>query len=294
MSPHTINTVDFGSMMGKGFYIPNGSSLVVAVRNVCATSGFTIVVRAMTIDPQGNYNMGERFFKITKTDGSSEDFFFPAMECYLQSIHAYILPPFNLLRGQTFVTISVKLGTVTSDEQVPPLIATLAADYIETAKPVTYPESGVTSSVAGKGFVYTRSITNVLDGAAMGYTVPDNLRQRVIAFRFKYAVTGGGSAQKILFQVLANGGAIKYEVVIGTAIGVGAAARISYISGVNEQSGTFGDTILLEPIPLPTILVAADLVKVLPSTSPQVGDVMSDIRLWIEQWIEPRSSSDPP
>lgn len=297
MNPVLENHVEFGPVTGKGFYVPNGTQLIVSLRSSVDQSllpdPFAVTVRGTLIRKTGAI---EPFaFKIMPIDGArtlttqTKNL----QDCYIQSVNAFVDPTFNLLRGQIFVSFQVQL---TFEPQ--PFVVTLAADYIEASKPVSYPESGVHSSTEGRGYLQSKTFAQV-NGAPLVFTALNHLRILVRGIFFTYSTVGGGAAQTFLVAANNNTGPAPMWQAIGVQPSVPGAA-VDYTFGRNyPPQGSFSATVggrkrALESLPQDTWLWAGETLTITPNTSPQAGDAMNPVTITTEEWIEPRTATNQP
>jgi hypothetical protein len=78
-------------------------------------------------------------------------------------------------RGQTFAMVKLMRGSAATSIE----IATIAADYVTSQQRLSYPGSGVTSSLAGQGFIRTVTGTDPGAGVEVSETVPAGARWKL-------------------------------------------------------------------------------------------------------------------
>lgn len=292
------NKIPFGTANGNGFYVPNGCDLVITIRNSVTqiAFGFTVNVKVSYIDKWGNLLELERIVAspTLTSDREADTVRVGLAECLIQSVHVFSAPGFNILRGQIFALIQISYGGPNSV-----MLATLAADYVEAMKPCVYPLSGTHSPTEGKGLVYTVTHANVADGGMLQFIPPDHTRWRVLSLVFVYAVVGGGAAQDFLIQHLDRIGNIISEYGTPQNAPIAAAASAAFTVAWNYIGNPLADALftrggvkrVLANFPIEMTMYARQQLNIIPKAA-QVGDLMNNIALEVEEFIEPRGAGD--
>lgn len=288
------NRIAIGEINAFGHYVTDGQFMVATVRSSSALLQ-ELLIKGQIVKRDGSLKQIE-FSLRPPSDRSAVSNFSSLADGILQSIHVFPSPDFNVMRGQVYVDVQIRAGGPTGI-----IVHTLLAGYVEGMKPLTYPGSVIESPVSGAGFLHTLDLADVADAGACVYTVPDHARQRIRLVHFRYHVAAGLAAQNIELSVM-DRLAVKqvlYSMPTATVQAVGTTEFYSYAWNIlgNRLSSrtTFRATAdNIENLPFDLTLSAGGKLTWLVGTSPQVGDLMDRIKIQIEEWIEPRTASDPP
>ena len=147
IDPTQQNTIQFGQANAVGQYVPNGTGLIASVRNF--VSGLTVFFKARYIVKDTGRIQESEIPLVITSDGVENFMNLTLPECILQSVHVYCDRSVTVHRGQCYASVWIQFGI--SVNTGTPILYTLCADYVENLKPVSFPASGVKTSLEAQG-----------------------------------------------------------------------------------------------------------------------------------------------
>lgn len=232
----TVNQIQSKpGLNANGYYVPNGCSLVMSVRAFpFGGVDYTIFMKVLVIDKEGNYQLlqNQLLIPVAQQDGAEIFLVQYLMEGFIQSVHLYMDRATTCHRGDVYASAFI-IPSVTLDTGTP-ILATLCADYIENLKPVSYPESGVKTSLEGQGSIHPFDGT-FGNGASGNFTGMGDTR---LIFTFLVPSHRRIVPQSLRFKYVASAGTPDFMLVISQQSGD---VNITYISGsmINTPGTSF-------------------------------------------------------
>lgn len=304
---HEPNTIEWGQGNAVGHYVPNGTGLIASLRTFVdaggTPAGLQVFLKARFILP-GDDRVTESETSLVVTNDGAEHFLSTTLpECLLQSVHVYSSRDVTCHRGQCYAQVWIQFGIQTDTGT--PILYTLCSDYVENIKPVSFPASGVKTSLIGQGAPNETIVPAGLSIAeanaaliAIGatqriftFTVPSHMRITPQFLHFKFTPSAGTPDIILAFvDVLGNVVALEYTpsmVNVGTAFvnftnSTNNPATVLVFAAANIVTGKF-------PI-FPMLTAGAQIII----TSNDAGaSTLGKLAFSYESWIDPQDAVTP-
>lgn len=162
-------------------------------------------------------------------------------------------------------------------------VRVLSAGYLTESKTITWPPGLFESFTQPPGLPNVIAISNPGSGNEISYTVPTNTRYILRAIRFDLTSDSNAASRRVYLYIDAGSGPILY--VFPSPITQDAnETKYYYFAAYGNPSNDISNEVY---ITIPADIVLFQGWRIRTSTSNlQTGDVFSNIRLIVEEWIE--------
>lgn len=283
------NVIPFGDGFVTGQYIPDGTGLLISVRD-----GSGVLTSALPVFIKGNYlrkadnqviPFADTILPSPNTGTRGENFaLIPLMEGILIDLSVSVSNTLTIHEGQLYAQAIIQFGT--SRTASTPVVAVLCSGYVTTTKSLSYPIVRNLASVEYENyFVNLRHPADPALGAENIITVPNHTRWRIRALAFRF--TTAGVATRTVNLVITDGAGHNAWVKVSPVTQLVATVNDYYFANaVTETSATVfsGRTQVIQTIPI--MILTGGMTIQTTTTNIAAGDQYSDIVLSVDEWID--------
>lgn len=294
------NRIQFGEVNALGQYVPDGTGLIVSVRSF--VSGLTVFLKARIINKDGFIQEIQKPL-IPTSDGVENFITTTLMEGILQSVHVYCDRNVTVHRGQVFASVWIQFGI--SVDTGTPILVTVAADYVENLKPVSWPDSGVNTSLVAQGApnetIVSAGGSNAEGNAALialgatqrifTFTVPSHMRMtpQFLAFGF---TPSAGTPDLLLAFLDAQGNIAALEMCTDMVDTGACFVTFDNSNNVPTTAPTFAATKIVHgKFPIFPMLTAGMVIAV--TCNDAGASSIGKLAFTYESWIDPQDATTP-
>lgn len=226
--------------------------------------------------PDGQVKLMQFVVDLT-TDGTVQTGTFRLTSGWILSI-GIALADGSAVRGECFVQVKLQHGALYSGQPY----QTLISDYLYKSFDLSYPQSSLRSSLDGGGLYHYFSPGSGSPGADVTWTVPDDIRVRIIGFTLRL-VTSGTAANRLCHVIAKRGAATLFRVTPSSTQPASTTIDYNFNVGSGEQNtiSTFANV----PFPPDLVLLAGDVLQSSVDNI-QATDNLTVQQLYCEQWLE--------
>jgi hypothetical protein len=213
--------------------------------------------------------------------------------------HAFTTNATRILQTQTIplteIPLSVHLETTTSTDQPGRLyarislqitgvpVAILAAGYITTQTPLSWPEGAIRHPTDGPGHIYSFTGTSAGPGAEISEAVPVNTLWRIIGITYKLT-TDAHVANRESIVIIHDGIADYVAFCRPTNTQAASLAKTYYWKHYNTVPATYNNAIAGQ-LPIPDRYISAQIST--DTQNIQATDTYTEIFFQVEEWLSP-------
>lgn len=270
-----VNFLTTGVPPPSGLYVSPMDSIRVEL--ISQNAGIPVLVKMRYVTPDGEIQYEEETITSAALPSTSLTDY-KLGECFLLSI-ALVSGQSSTQRGRVYASISYSRAF--GGPQVA-YMHTLVQGYVTTIQRVSWPVIQADYPLNGPGLPVYLTLTGPAAGANFTYTVPNNIRMRVMSLFFHLVTSATVANRVVTVQAIAGGTAVAYS---AAQAAQAASSTVNYTAAAGYPSVAAGDGSVYIPLPFQYIFQAGMSLQV-NVIALAATDQISNVNCSFEEWVD--------